>query len=474
MLKCSVIILLSMVLLSSRAQFLFESEEDYFFESGKLQVSSLGLITNFLSQLVNLQEHTASKSNATTLSSLAKNYYGNESFAIMIARANNQIRWASVDALIPAGISLRLPSVLFCPQFVGIDCILQSYRTSQGISSGNYWALLPGDLKNHASQFMNYPNYVYLVMSLTQDSLLYPATGLTVVVKNLLNYDLIKGQISFKTGFGDSFPQGISTNEEMIYHAYRSDLLQGIHGTLTYSSLDTSASITMDFHIYASNGTFNNSIVLKSGANIFVATTIEGVKTFSLTPEISAQVSISKSPDAYLNLILYNPTKPSRFNGIRKLVPWLNVDNALEVKWNSRGYYQFGVVPKSLGLWQGWSFVATQNAPAENTYLIINANNTFALEIDIAAGNLTLGIPNKSNPNQKWTIITSPIRNDVFMFKGSQNLCLLVNSYSRVPFSDSITNQNMIWLEPCLNKNEEDIKRMTFYSDEYNNYNYDL
>jgi hypothetical protein len=334
----------------------------------------------------------------------------------------------------------------------------------------NYWRDLPASLKDQLSNYMSYPNYIYLIMSLLQDPLTNPPTTFTVRLVNLLDMDLYNGRVSFTTGFGKAPSSTIPSHQEEVYYAYRSDLLQGIHGTISYDSKSISGAertFAIDFHVYASNGTFRNSMSISGQTGWVYSTSAANVRELSLGSESSAQISISESPDAVMTIVLYPSTTPPALSGIRKIVPsHITTGVTLEGKWSTRGYYMTGFVPSDTGLWQGWRFVPLQSPVSKgNRYLIINANSTLALEVNPAFGNVTLSTPNKNAPNQIWKVIPSPSPN-AFYLRGTNNMCLRVSSLTYLPYSDNAANQHITWLEPCKSTST----RFTFA--EFNNYVY--
>jgi hypothetical protein len=450
-------------------------QESFALSNSQLQATEIGLAQSFLKLLVVNNETTYAVVSGDTLNSIAESYYGSSSFTLLLMRANADTGFKSTTKNLRIGTKLRLPSVLLCPQFLGVDCVYNSYHQSLALPdiTNNFWKNLNCDKEGRFIEVMTYPQYIPFIMSALLSQDLNPTLNFNIKVSNNAYSDLTNGTITFTTGFGQTPDAVIPVNSVYNYRAQRSDILQGIHGTLSYlirnATTGVQEALNLTFHVYAGNGTIPNTFSLNDQVigfssdcddveSAYLTSQNEGFRSIQIKNHTLAWAAITRSPNVQLNIVLEPIVAPVPLSLTPKLITSVGnssllIQEVTELKTGNKTKVYMSSIRDNT-IWQGWRFVSLSDGwKHRNQFRILNAHSGNALEVNENRGTILPGTPDESNANQIWSVI--PIgqgSNTVYQIKSKNGLCLhlAAGTAHRFPTNDAKPlDSNEIWLEKC-------------------------
>jgi hypothetical protein len=437
-------------------------QERLVLSNSKLDTTDVGLAQSLIKLLVAQNETTYNTVTGDTVNSIAQTYYGVSSFALLIVRGNAALDIQSTTSVLTVGTKLRLPSVLLCPQFVGVDCVLTSYQQSLPLgSTNNYWKNLPQEIQSRVGELMKYPQYTTFIMSALTSEDLNPTLSLNIQISNYASADLTNGTITFTTGFGQTPDAVVPVNSISNYRAQRSDILHGIHGTLSYLMKDKSGqqqAFSLTFHVYAGNGSIWNTFSFDNQVETGAPTSQNsGFRNLQIGSTLVAWSSITKSPEVQLNIVLQPFDDPLILGpGLRMIAnnqaSLVVIEGVYADFMDSfRSFvYQRNDLP-----WQNWRFVSLNDEwKHRNQFRIVTDNSSHAMTANEAQSVLSYEDPNENNKNQIWSVI--PI-GTLYQIRSNNGLCLhaaLGLTPRSPPGTLATTPARELWLESCDATNE--------------------
>lgn len=394
-----------------------------------------------------------------SLSSMATNYYGHPAFAVLLSAANILSAtdgFYNSNSTLKSGLKLRFPSILQCPQFLSVDCVLISFRKSIELSpdTPNYWHFLGADTYDKVAEQMQYPNYISFIMDYLSNERMNPRLGLEFLIVNNLDGDLREGKVNMKIGSSQNPPAVISSFSIARHTITLGDIMQGIHGVLSYriSNFDgNSYPLDFTFHIYAGNGTIKNTLKVNNKTLI-----VDGAyQEISIYTNVRALISLTRSPQAEIKIVLTPSYEmPNLADTTHLLTPAIDYELTLDGTFQSK-VGDFLLATNSSNRFpfpgpQGWRLIPFKRGLTfSNLFRIINDNSSLAIQADVATGRLLLAPPNEENLNQLWKVIPLPTGTLMYSIRApTRNLCWHVSMTSLLkPFVDPLWHE--ITLENC-------------------------
>jgi len=450
-------------------------QETLVLSDSQIQVTEIGLAQSFLKLLVVNNETTYAVVSGDTLNSIAEAYYGSSSFALLLLRANAETGFKSTTKNLRIGTKLRLPSVILCPQFLGVDCVYNSYHQSLALpsSTNNFWKNLNCDKEGRFVEMMSYPRYIPFIMSALLSQDLNPALNFNIKISNHAYSGLTNGTITFTTGFGQTPDTLVPVNSVYNYHAQRSDLLQGIHGTLSYlirnPITDKQEALNFTFHVYAGNGTIPNTFYLNDQVigfssdcddveAAYLTSQNEGFRNIQIGNHTLAWAAITRSPNVQLNIVLEPLVASVPLTLTPKVITNVGRSNLIltEVIGAVTKDFVYMSALRVNNVWEGWRFVPLRDGwKHRNQFRILNAFSGNALEASDIISAIVPRIPDESNTNQIWSVVPLERGSDtVYQIQSKNGLCL--HLWPRSIHKDKIgdgANSHEIWLEECFSTN---------------------
>lgn len=310
---------------------------------------------------------------------------------------------------------------------------------------------------------MKYPEYTTFIMSALTSQDLNPTLNLNIQISNHAHADLTNGTITFTTGFGQSPDAVIPVNSVFNYRAQRSDLLHGIHGTLSYLIRDKNGEeqpFSLTFHVYAGNGSIWNtfSFVDQVGAGAPTSQN-SGFRNYIIGSHLIAWSSITKSPDVQLNIVLESSTESLNLGPELKLIANSRQTSVLVLEAVYANFMEsfrsFAFLRNNMP-WQNWRFVPLgEEHKYRNQFRIVTDNSSHAMTANEAQSILSYEEANEDSKNQIWSVI--PV-GTLYQIRSNNGLCLHVERVN-VPRDPPLLNYvsttaREVWLEACDEANE--------------------